>query len=100
MDVTELHIPLCLCKPQPLRAFVLHFLSLKKFKHTFSGGCRRLHGLHGLRQLSQRLGEITHIEHKSDNYTKRNAAFHRQYSAYNADGHIAEIPDEDHNGHH
>jgi len=99
-NVPELHLTADFPQLLWLLALVGEFFLPQELKDALPGGGGPLEVVEGLGHLRQGLGEEPHIEHKCHNHAERDGSVHGQRRAYDADGDIAEVADQPHEGHH
>ena len=98
--VAELHLALDLGQGGGLAGFVLHLLGLQELEDPLPRGGGGLEGLDRLGDLGQGLGEVPDVQHEGHDDPEADGVVEGHGAPHHADGHIAEVADEAHNGHH
>ena len=81
-----------------LAGLVLHLLGLQELEDPLPRGGGGLEGLDRLGDLGQGLGEVPDVQHEGHDDPEADGVVEGHGAPHHADGHIAEVADEAHNG--
>ena len=83
-----------------LGGFVLDLVLAQELEHATERSSHRLDARGGLRDVLQRLREQAHVDHERDDDAERDDPLEGEDGAHDADHHVGEVADEDHERHH